>query len=214
MELIYIIVLFFAFLTVESKNLKTSLISLTLNSLFISISVFLLGYFNNIPSLYLIGFLDIFVRAILIPVVLSKSLKNRISTEIKPSVSYPLSIALSIVILSVVYHFLEIYKSLYLPNVLQGLPCGITLFIYGFYLLLSKRDLFKMVISFIVIENGIHLFLISTIPFLSKFLEFVLTFNYIVAIFLFNYLLFRINEISFKEELQKIKEINRKENNA
>ncbi|MCS7203709.1 MAG: hypothetical protein NZ809_04610 [Thermodesulfovibrio sp.] len=213
MNLIYILILFFAFLTVETKNLKASIISLILHSIFLTFSVFSVGYINSISSFYLIGFLDLLVRVFLIPLILFRSLKNRATTETKPYISYPLSIALSIVILSVFYHLLEVYKSLSLPQLLESFSCGVTLFIYGLYPLISKKDLIKIVISFVIIENGIHIFLISILPYLSKFIEISLTFNYLVAIFFFAYIVFKINEISLKEELQKLKETVYKETN-
>ncbi len=208
MEIIYIAILFFTFLAGEAKSLKFSVLSLIPHSLFIVIVVFTIGYINKIPSLYLIGIADLVVRAILMPILLLKCLKNRVEIEIKPSISHPLSIALSIVVLSVGYHFVKTFKSFYLPHVISNFSCGLTLFIYGFYLFISKRDIVKMIIGFFIIENGIHFLIISMIPHMPKFIEFSLTFNFIVATLFFVYLTVRINEISVIEEIKKFKESN------
>ncbi|MGB9892432.1 hypothetical protein [Thermodesulfovibrio yellowstonii] len=208
MEIIYIAILFFTFLTGEAKNLKFSVLSLVPHSLFIVIAVFTIGYINEISSLYLIGILDLVVRAILMPILLLKCLKNRLEIETKPSISHPLSIALSIVVLSVGYHFVEIFKSFYLPYVISSFSCGLTLFIYGFCLFMFKRDIVKMIISFFIIENGIHFLIISMIPHMPKFIEISLTFNFIIAILFFVYLIIRLNEVFVKEEIKKFKESN------
>ncbi|MGC8796422.1 hypothetical protein [Thermodesulfovibrio sp.] len=206
MAMIYIAILFFTLLAGEVKNLKISVLSLIPHCLFIVIAVFTIAYINEISSLYLIGTVDLLVRAILMPVFLFKCLKNRVETEEKPSISLPLSIALSIVVLSVGYHFIEIFKTSQLHQVLSSFSCGLTLFIYGLYLLLSKKDMVKMIISFFIIENGIHFLIISMIPHMSKLIEILLTFNFIVAVLFFVYLTVRLNEVFVQEEIKKFKE--------
>lgn len=205
MEIIYIAILFFTFLAGEAKNLKFSALSLVPHSLFIVLAVFAIGYINGISSLYLIGTLDLFVRAFLMPLFLLKCLKNRLETETKPSIAHPLSIALSIVVLSVGYHFIEVLKP---SQIISGFSCGLTLFIYGFYLFISKTDMVKMITSFFIIENGIHFLIISMIPHMSKLIEVSLTFNFIVAVLFFVYLTVKLNEVFVQEEIRKFKESN------
>ncbi|MEN2994753.1 MAG: hypothetical protein ABDH19_05365 [Thermodesulfovibrio sp.] len=206
MEIIYIAILFFGFLAGEAKSLKFSILSLIPHSLFIVIVVFIIGYVNNIPSLYLIAVLDLIVRAILMPILLLKCLKNRVETETKPSISHPLSIALSIVLLSIGYNFVEMFKSSYIPHVISSFSSGLTLFLYGFYLFISKRDILKMMISFFIIENGVHFLIISMIPRMPKFIEISVTVNFVVAIIFLVYISLRLNEIFVKEEIEKLKE--------
>ncbi|MCS7215160.1 MAG: hypothetical protein RMI30_04225 [Thermodesulfovibrio sp.] len=208
MEIIYIAILFFSFLAGEAKSLRFSILSLIPHSLLIVVVVFIIGYVNHIPALYFIAVLDLVVRAILMPVLLLKGLKNRLEAEIKPSISHPLSIALSIVVLSIGYHFVEIFKSSYIPHVISSFSCGLTLFVYGFYLFISKRDMLKMIISFFIIENGIHFLIISMIPKMPKFIEVSLTLNFIVAILFLVYLTIRLNEVFVREEIKKLKESN------
>jgi len=207
MELIFISILILTFLAGESKNLRFSVYCLIANSLFIVTSIFLMGSYYDITSLYWIALLDLLVRVFIVPLFILKSIKNRIQREIKPTISHPLSIALSIVVLSLVYHFMGIFKTMHLPQVLPSFACGITLFIYGLYLLISKNDTVKMVICFFIIENGVHLLIISLIPHLPKFIEFTLTINFTVAISFFLYIILRLNEIIVKEEIEKIRQI-------
>lgn len=208
MEIIFIAILFFTFLAGEATSLKFSTLSLVPHSLLIVVAVFTIGYIYEISSLYLIGVVDLVVRAILMPLFLLKCLKNRVETEEKPSISHPLSIALSIVVLSVGYHFVKIFTVYQLPQVLSGFSCGLTLVIYGLYLFISKKDMIKMIISFFIIENGIHFLIISMIPHMPKLIEISLTFNFVVAVLFFVYLTIRLNEVFFREEIKKFKEIN------
>lgn len=208
MEIIYIAILFFTFLAGEAKSLKFSALSLVPHCLFIVVAVFAIGYIYGISSLYLIGTIDLIVRAILMPLFLLKCLKNRLEKEMKPSISHPLSIALSIVVLSVGYHFVELFKASQLPQVLSSFSCGLTLFIYGLYLLISKTDMVKMITSFFIIENGIHFLIISMIPHMSKLIEISLTFNFVVAALFFVYITVRLNEVFAREEIKKFKEAN------
>jgi hydrogenase-4 component E len=206
MELIFISILILTFFAGESKNLRFSVYCLIANSLFIVIAVFVMGFYYDIKSLYWIALLDLFVRVLICPLFILKSIKNRIQIETKPTISHPLSIALSIVVISLFYHFMGIFKTMNLPQVLPSFACGITLFIYGLYLLISKNDTVKMVICFFIVENGIHLLIISLIPRLPKFIEFTLSLNFIVAISFFLYIILRLNEILVEEEIEQHKQ--------
>ncbi len=187
MEVIYVLILFFAFIAGESKNLRISSYFLIPQGLLISISLFMLGYFNEMHSLYLIGFLDLIVRATILPFILIQVFKN-IEVERKPSIVLPLSIPVSIVLLAVGYHFALELKNIILPQFLSCFPTGLTLFIFGLFLIVSKADILKMIISFFIIENGIHLMIIGIIPRMPKTFEIALTFNFILAMTLFIYI--------------------------
>ncbi len=76
MEIIFIAILFFTFLAGEAKSLKFSTLSLVPHSLLIVVAVFTIGYIYEISSLYLIGVVDLVVRAILMPLFLLKCLKK------------------------------------------------------------------------------------------------------------------------------------------
>lgn len=206
MEIIYIAILFFTFIAGESKNLKFSSYSLIPHSFLIAVSVFVLGYINSISSLYLVAVIDIFVRAFLMPFLLIILLKTRLEREDKPFITHPLSIALSIVLLSVGYNFFDTFKMTIFPNVLSCFACGFTLFIYGLFLVVSKRDTTKMIISFFIIENGIHFLIISMIPHVPKTVELALTFNFVIALLFFIYVTMRLNELLLMEEVKKFRE--------
>lgn len=205
MEIIYISILFTVFLVGEIKNLRISTFALMCHGFLLAIAVFSLALKTGFSSLYLISFIDLVVRALFLPGLLLKSLKIRDSYEEKPSINHPLSMALSIILLSLCYHFITIFKIQYIPQVLDSFSSGLTLLMYGFYLMLSKTDAFKMVTGFFIIENGVHLLIISLIPHLPKLIEISLSFNLIVAISFFVYLMLKINEIFIREKIMSSK---------
>lgn len=205
MNIFYLIIVFFTFLAGESKNLKFSTFFIMLNSLFISVAVLFMGYIYGILSFYFIFFIDLLVRTLIIPLLIFKSLRNRSSIEIKPAIIHPLSIALSIVILSLTYHFVNIMRFNYFIESLPSVTCGITLFVYGFYLLAAKNDIFKMVLSFFIIENGIHLIMISLIPSMPKLIEIALTFNFVLAVLFFFLISTKLYETYVTEEIEKLR---------
>lgn len=205
MEIIYTALLFFTFVAGELRNLKLASYSLVPQGLLIAISVYLIAYMRNIPSLYLIASIDILVRAILMPTVLIILLRSRLEKEDKPTITHPLSIALSIVGLSVGYNFIDTIRITNFPSVLSCFTAGLTLFIYGLFLLLSKRDMVKMIISFFIIENGIHFFIISMLPNIPKTIEIGLTFNFIIAILFYIYITMKLNILSIMEQVKKLK---------
>lgn len=193
MEIINVAVLIFTFFIGETKNLKTCSYGLMAQSLFILIGVLWIGYFYNIPSLYFIALLDLAVRALLMPYVILKSVQGENEREVKPTISHPLSIALSIVILSVVYRFVEVVRNFSLTEALPPFSCGATLLIYGLFLFVSKSDYRKLMLSFFIIENGIHFLIISLIPKMPKIIEISLTLNFVLALLFFLYIIGKLN---------------------
>lgn len=193
MEIINVAVLIFTFFIGETKNLKTCSYGLMAQSLFILIGVLWIGYVYNIPSLYFIALLDLAVRALLMPYVILKSVQGENEREVKPTISHPLSIALSIVILSVVYRFVEVVRNFSLTEALPPFSCGATLLIYGLFLFVSKSDYRKLMLSFFIIENGIHFLIISLIPKMPKIIEISLTINFVLALLFFLYIIGKLN---------------------
>lgn len=193
MEIINVAVLIFTFFIGETKNLKTCSYGLMAQSLIILIGVLWIGYFYNIPSLYFIALLDLAVRALLMPYVILKSVQGENEREVKPTISHPLSIALSIVILSVVYRFVEVVRNFSLTEALPPFSCGATLLIYGLFLFVSKSDYRKLMLSFFIIENGIHFLIISLIPKMPKIIEISLTLNFVLALLFFLYIIGKLN---------------------
>ncbi len=205
MEVIYIIFLFFTFVAGESRSLKFASYSLIPQGLLIFLSLIIAGYINNHPNFYIIAVVDLLVRALLMPASLIILLRVRFQREEKPAIIHPLSIALSIVLLSVGYKFIDTIKIMNFPNTLSFFTAGATAFIYGMFLFLSKRDMIKMIISFFIIENGIHLILLSMLPNMGKAVEFGLTINFIVAVGFFIYITTKFNLLSVRELIKKIK---------
>lgn len=203
MEIINIIILILTFFIGESRHLKYSSFWLIGQSLFLVVGVLITGYLNDIPFLYFIAFIDLIIRVFLMPYVIIKSIKKRHELEIKPTINNPLSIALSIVILSVIYHFIETIKILMFSDALPPFACGLTLFIYGFYLFISKNDIIKMIISFFIIENGIHLLIISLVPHMPKAVEIALTLNFVIALLFFLYINSRLYYLIIKNVNEK-----------
>ncbi len=204
MEVIYVLILFFAFIAGESKNLKTSSVFLIPQGLLISISLFMLGYFHEVSSLYIIGILDLIVRAAVLPFILIQVFKN-IEEEKKPSIVLPLSIPISIVLLALGYHFALELKNIIFHQFLSCFPAGLTLFVFGLFLIVSKADILKIIISFFIIENGIHLMIIGLVPYTPKTFEIALTFNFILAMTLFIYIGLRWKILIMQEKRYGIK---------
>lgn len=205
MEIIYIALLFFTFIAGESRNLKLASYILIPQGILIALSVLIFAHIKGIYSFYVVALLDLFVRAFLMPTVLIILLRSRLEKEDKPIITHPLSIALSIVVLSVGYNFIDTIKINNFPNVLSCFTAGFTLSIYGLFLLLSKRDMVKMIISFFIIENGIHFFIISMLPNMPKTIEIGLTFNFIIAILFFIYITKNLNILFITEQIKKLK---------
>src|SRR6266852_4151453 len=110
-----------------------------------------IAYFNHAPHLYIAAFLTLTLKAILLPVLMERMVRKiGIGQEIAPLINVPLSLLISGGLTTVGYVVAESFhrpEEAALPASLghNTLAVAISLFLIGFYMMISRRKAFKQV---------------------------------------------------------------------
>lgn len=196
-----------AIFAAELRNLRWATITVALQSLVLVAIISSLGYLSGNSSLYWWGTTAFIIKVLFIPWLLWMYTYRVPVSEVKPVIGLIPSIILMAVILPITYQYMHIYLCPYfmesLPPVYStiaetagmNLALGFTMLVLGIYVLLVRRDMIKAVIGLVILENGVHLVLVSMAPTLNEAAEIGIACNLVIASWLLLYLSRKIYEI-------------------
>jgi hydrogenase-4 component E len=190
----------------EIRNLRWATIAIGIQSLILVGIINSFAYLSGNHSLYLWALTAFVIKVLLIPWLLWTYGKKMPVSEVKPIINLPVSLTIIAIILVGTYlcttaylypHFVNMVPSIY-QGIAQtagiNLSVGLAIFILGIYILLSRRDIVKVVIGLVALENGAHLVLVSLAPTLAETAEIGIACNLIIASWLLLYLSSKIYE--------------------
>jgi len=189
-----------AIFAAELRNLKWATIALALQSLLLVAIISGFGYLSSNPSLYWWAVTAFIMKVLLIPCLLWVYTRKMPVSEVKPMIGLIPSIIIMAIVLPATYYYtlthLYPYLAEYLPPVYKGiaeaagvnLGLGFVLLALGIYILLIRRDIVKVVIGLVILENGVHLTLVSLAPTLEEASEIGIACNLVIASWLLLYL--------------------------
>ena len=155
----------------EIRNLKTSTIFLMLQSLLLSLIIAAFAGRSQNYSLYWWVALTVVTKVIIIPWLLWIHIKKTQVMEIKPLVSFVVSFIVLAIFLVAFYQMIHTYASFVAPTAAaaaeparSALALSFTIFVLGLYVLVIHRDAVKIIIGLHLIENGVHLALVTLVP--------------------------------------------------
>jgi hydrogenase-4 component E len=110
-------------------------------------------------------------KVIIIPWLLFWHIRKTSNTEIKPLVSFVVSAIVLAIFLIAFYQTMHTYIGFVAPSphaavepTRSSLTLAFTIFVLGLYVLVVHRDAVKIIIGLHLIENGVHLALVSLVP--------------------------------------------------
>ena len=189
-----------AIFAAELRNLKWATFALALQSLLLVAIISGFGYLSNSPSLYWWAVTAFIMKVLLIPWLLWIYIRKMPTPEVKPMISLIPSIIVMAIILPATYYYTHTLLHPYfvecLPLAYKGiadtagvnLGLGFTILALGIYVLLIRRDIIKIVIGLVILENGVHLTLVSLAPTLEEASEIGIACNLVIASWLLLYL--------------------------
>ncbi|MCL6628176.1 MAG: NADH-quinone oxidoreductase subunit K [Armatimonadetes bacterium] len=157
-----------SFAAVESRNLRHATIAYLGQALLIC--ALLLAYSAlNKTLLYWVA-TALITKVILVPWFLWRSTTGA-EQETKPIIGFGLSAMLLVAILATMYRLTHAYAIFFVNTTEQltsiaelNLAIAFTVFVLGLYSILTRRDAVKSVIGLCLLENGVHLSLVSLAP--------------------------------------------------
>lgn len=123
------------------------------------------------PALWAWVLVALITKAVLIPTLLLGYLRRAGEQEAAPSIGFSPSVIVASVIMVAFYKLTHRHAELLAATPLTtiepfrtNLAVALTIFCLGLYTLISRRDAVKSVIAICLLENGVHLSLVSLAP--------------------------------------------------
>jgi hydrogenase-4 membrane subunit HyfE len=175
----------------EVRDLRMATVALIFQSATLGAIFAAFGVLWNQPWLFAWSASVIATKAILIPLLLFAHIKNFPARELRPFIGFRVSIALIVVFLLVFYRFVHTYMFFIAPTTAammeparSSLAIAFSIFALGVYVCIVRRDVVKIVIGIILLENGAHLSLVTLAPSLPETTVLGVTSNIVVATWL------------------------------
>jgi hydrogenase-4 component E len=157
-----------------------------------------IAYFNDAPLIYAVAALTLLLKAIILPVVLTRLLARvDIRREVEPFINMPISIIISGMLTLMAYVVAESFQR---PDESAGpaslghntLAVAISLFLIGFFMMTNRRKALTQVLALLSLENGIFLAAISLTYGMPLVVELGIFFDLLIAVLVLAILVYRI----------------------
>ncbi len=179
---------------VEVRRLRTSAYAYALQALLLVI--LLLSYARVNPTLYWWAATAFLTKAILTPWFLLRYIERTREMEVKPLIGFGPSVLVAAALMILFFRLTHGQVEVLAPAVVAqeevfrtNLAVASTIFVLGIYAVLSRRDAVKTVIGLCLLENGVHLSLVSLAPELSETALFGIASEVVVTVFLLLYVI-------------------------
>jgi hydrogenase-4 component E len=179
---------------IEFRNLKYSAYAYCLQAILMCSIFFIFARENH--NLYWWLATAFITKVILIPTFLLRYIQKTEVMEIKPPLGYLPSIVISCVIMIFFYKMTHTHADFIAPNpeAMQepfrtNLAVSFTIFALGLYCILIRRDAIKTVHGLCILENSVHLSLVSLAPKLAETAIIGIVTDVVIAVFLLLYVI-------------------------
>jgi hydrogenase-4 component E len=183
---------------IEFRNLKYSAYAYCLQALLMC-SIFIVFASKGNPHIYLWALFAFITKVVIIPFLLLRYIKKTTIREIKPPIGYLPSIIISCIIMIIFYNITHVNANFIAPNVEATkepfrtiLAVSFTIFVLGLYCILIRRDAIKTVHGLCILENGVHLSLVSLAPTLPETAIVGVVTDVVIAVYLILYVIYGV----------------------
>jgi hydrogenase-4 component E len=184
---------------VESHHLKRAAAAYCLQALLIC--GLILAFAVGNPALYVWALVAFITKAVLTPWFLVRYIGKTGEEEVRPIIGFGPSVVIVSVILVSFYKFTHSYVHVLAPTpesaagvFRTNLAVALTVFVLGLYAILSRRDAIKTVIGLCLLENAVHLSLVSLAPHMRETALIGIATEVVVTVYLLLYVIAGIRE--------------------
>lgn len=186
-----------SFLVIELRNLRHSAYCYIVQALLMCTLFIVFAAYNK--GLYLWALTAFVTKVIVIPMLLLRFIKRTTSQEFPPLIGYLWSIVLISIIVVVFTRVTHQYVGFVAPTsaAMQepfrtNLAVSLTIFLMGLYCMLTRRDAIKTVHGLLILENGVHLSLVSLAPLIRETAIIGIVTDVVIAVYLLLYVIFGV----------------------
>jgi len=198
-ETLLMLMVITSLLTVELRNLKRSALAYCAQALLICGLIVAFAAHNH--ALYAWAAVAFITKAVIIPLLLFRFIREASELEVKPYIGFGPSVLIASVVLFAFYTITHRYIHLLAPTAeasmgifRTNLAISLTVFALGLYAILSRRDAIKTVIGLCLLENAVHLSLVSLAPTLKETALIGVVTEVVVTVYLLLYVIRAIKE--------------------
>jgi hydrogenase-4 component E len=185
---------------VEMRRLKFSIAAYVCQALLIV--ALLLSFASVNKALYWWAATALLTKVILTPWFLFRAIRGIDDRELKPVIGFGPSVVIVALLMIGFFRLTHGRVALLAPSGLAqlgvfrtNLAVASTVFALGLYAVLTRRDAVKAVIGLCLLENGVHLSLVSLAPGLSETALFGVASEVVVTVFLLLYVIGGVRQV-------------------
>jgi len=197
---------------VEMRRLKFSAIAYLCQALLIV--GLLLGFASVNRALYWWAATALVTKAILTPWFLFRSIRGTDDRELKPVIGFGPSVIVAALLMLGFFRLTHGQVTLLAPTEMAqlgvfrtNLAVASTVFALGLYAVLTRRDAVKTVIGLCLLENGVHLSLVSLAPELPETALFGVATEVVVTVYLLLYVIGGVRQEFGSTDTFKLREL-------
>lgn len=196
---LYLLHFVFSLFAAELRNLRLSVIAIIIQSLTLAAILALFATISGNPTLYWWSLTALITKVILIPYLLWLYIRQLPTAETRPWLSTGPSVAIMLILAVIFYGFLHTNVEFIAPTLQasmeparSNLALSLTICTLGLWVLIVRKDAVKAVIGLVLLENGVHLSLVTLAPTLPETTILGIVSNVIITVWLLLYLAGRI----------------------
>jgi len=197
---------------VEVRRLRLAAAAYVVQALLIV--VLLLSFAAVNPALVWWAVTALLTKVILTPYFLFRHIGTTHDLEVPPLIGFGPSVAVAAVLMVGFYSLTHSQFALLAPGDLAqqevfrtNLAVASTVFALGIYSVLTRRDAIKAVIGLCLLENGVHLSLVSLAPGLTETALFGIATEVVVTVFLLLYVIAGVRQEFGTTDTFKLREL-------
>lgn len=197
---------------VEMRRLKFSIVAYVCQALLIV--GLLLSFAPVNKALYWWAATALLTKAVLTPWFLFRAIRGVEDRELKPVIGFGPSVVIAAVLMMSFFRLTHGRFSLLAPTEMgqlgvfrTNLAVASTIFALGLYTVLTRRDAIKAVIGLCLLENGVHLSLVSLAPGLPDTALFGVATEVVVTVFLLLYVIGGVRQVFGSTDTFRLREL-------
>jgi hydrogenase-4 component E len=199
-------------IAVEIRRLRYAAVAYSIQALLIVALLLTFAAMN--PALYWWAVTALVTKAILTPYFLFRYIGTKGDREVKPLIGFGPSVVVAAALMMGFYRLVHSQVGLLAPTAMAqqevfrvNLAVASTVFALGLYCVLTRRDAVKTVIGLCLLENGVHLSLVSLAPELSETALFGVATEVVVTVFLLLYVIAGVRQEFGTTDSFKLREL-------
>jgi len=206
------LVVFTSFYLLSQNRLTAAIHGFAAQGLLVALATALLAYGNDIPHLYLSALLTLCLKAMLIPWMLHRLVRQlEMEREIE-NITHPVVLVMVGLALVIFSYWVSLpIERLELGETRNIVAVSLSVVLLGLWMMIARRQVIAQVLGFMSMENGLFLAAVASTNGMPLVVELGVAFDVLVAAVLFGVFFFHIKESIGSLDVERLKSLTEEE---